>query len=49
MREYVAKTVYSSEDSSLPVSEKPYRYPINSFLSQTITNQDDLKIILLIE
>ncbi|SCW81398.1 CRISPR-associated (Cas) DxTHG family protein [Lachnospiraceae bacterium C10] len=49
MRENVAKTVYSSEDSSLPVSEKPYRYPINSFLSQTITNQDDLKIILLIK
>ena len=40
MREHVANTVYTSDDMSLPVSEKPYRYPINSLLSQT-TNADD--------
>lgn len=49
MREYVANTVYSSEDRSLPVSDKPYRYPINSLLSQTVNAEDDLKIILLIK
>jgi len=49
MREKVAKTVYLSEDNSLPVSEKPYRYPINSFLAQTVSDKDELKIILLIK
>ncbi len=49
MREHVAKIVYSSKDKTLPVSEKPYRYPINSFLTQTIDDGDDLKIILLIK
>ena len=49
MREHVANTVYSSEDRSLPVSDKPYRYPINSLLSQTVKSEDELKIILLIK
>ena len=49
MREYVANTVYSSDDLSLPVSDKPYRYPINSLLSQTVSEEDELKIILLIK
>ena len=49
MRDYVANTVYSSNDESLPVSEYPYRYPINSMLSETTTKDDELKIILLIK
>ena len=49
MREHVANTVYTSDDMSLPVSEKPYRYPINSLLSQTTNADDELKIILLIK
>lgn len=49
MKEHVEKIVYTSEDMSLPVSEKPYRYPINSFLSQTAKADDELKIILLIK
>ena len=49
MREHVANTVYSSDDLSLPVSEKPYRYPINSLLSQTVNGEDELKILLLIK
>lgn len=49
MREYIANTVYSSDDRSLPVSDKPYRYPINSLLSQTVDAEDELKIILLIK
>lgn len=47
MRKEVAKTVYSSSDLSLPVSEKAYRYPILSFLSQTATSEDELKVILI--
>ena len=35
MREHVANTVYSSEDRSLPVSDKPYRYPINSYFTSS--------------
>lgn len=49
MRENVTKTVYASTDNSLTVSEKPYKYPINSFLAETVGNEDDLKIILLIK
>lgn len=49
MREYVASTVYSSDDASLPVSDKSFRHPINSFLSQTVDAEDELKIILLIK
>ena len=49
MREYVASTVYSSDDESLRVSDKAFRHPINSFLSQTVGAGDELKIILLIK
>ena len=49
MRKYIANTVYTSYDMSLPVSENPYRYPINSLLSQTVNGEDELKIILLIK
>ena len=49
MREYVEKTKYISNDLSLPVSDEPYRYPINSFLSQTASSEDQFKIILLIK
>ncbi len=49
MRENVANVVYSSDDLSLPVSKKPYRYPVNSLLSQTVSVDDELKIILLIK
>lgn len=49
MREHVANTVYSNDDGSLPVSDKPFRYPINSLLSQTVKEEDELKIILLIK
>ena len=49
MREYVECTVYESGDASLPVSDKGFRYPVNSFLSQTVTAGDELKFILLIK
>ena len=49
MREKVANMVYTSDDRSLPVSDQPYRYPINSFLSQTVDKSDELKMILLVK
>ncbi len=49
MREHIENTVYTSDDMSLPVSEKPYRYPIISLLSQMIKTDDELKMILLIK
>ncbi len=49
MREKVANMVYTSDDRSLPVSDQPYRYPINSFLSQTVDKSDELKLILLVK
>lgn len=49
MRDNVAGIVHSSGDMSLPVSGKPYRYPVNSFLSQTVNEGDELKVILLIK
>ena len=49
MREHIENVVFKSDDLSLPVSEKPYRYPINSFLSETVDENDVLKVILLIK
>ena len=49
MRDGVSKSRYISNDQSLPVSEQAYMYPINSFLSQTITKDDELKVILLLK
>lgn len=49
MRKHIANTIYSSDDRTLSVSDKPYRYPINSLLSQTVNAEDELKIILLIK
>lgn len=49
MREYVAKTVYTSNDLSLPVSKQAFRYPVLSFLSQTLTSGDELKVFLLVK
>lgn len=47
MKEKVDLAVYVSDDKSIPVSQKQVRYPINSFLEQTMTSDDELKIILL--
>lgn len=43
------KIQYMSNDQSLPTSDQAYMYPINSFLSQTIKSNDELKVILLIK
>lgn len=49
MRGNVDLNVYESNDDSLPVSVEAYRYPVNSFLSQTLLPNDELKIILLVK
>lgn len=43
------QTVYESDTTSLPVSDKPYIYPINSLLSQTIQVGDEINAILLVK
>lgn len=47
MKKEVEKTVYASDDLSLPVSDMPYMYPINSFLSQKAEGSDEYKVLLL--
>ena len=49
MREHVAQEVFVTEDRSLPVSSEAYCYPINSFLSQTMKKDDDIKAVLLVK
>lgn len=49
MREQSAKNVFATEDRSLPVSSEEYLYPVNSFLSQTMKPDDDIKAILLVK
>ena len=41
MKEHVDLSIYSSDDKSIPVSERKVRYPINSFLEKTITSEDE--------
>lgn len=49
MKKEVERTVYASDDLSLPVSDKPYMYPINSFLSQKADDSDEYKVLLLVK
>lgn len=49
MRDNVESMVFASDDQSLQVSDRPFRYPINSFLSETADDTDELKVILLIK
>lgn len=49
MRKNVDSMVFASNDQSLPVSDRSFRYPINSFLSETAGSSDELKVILLIK
>ena len=49
MKEKVDLSVYESDDQSLPVSGKAVRYPINSFLAETMKPDDEIKVILLVK
>jgi len=50
MRAGIFPQKYASSDPKfLPSSEQSYMYPINSFLSQTVKSDDELKVILIIK
>lgn len=41
--------VYKSFDNSLPSSDEPVVFPINSFLDGTLSADDDVKVLLLVK
>lgn len=47
MKETVDKSVYTSNDLSLPASSRSVRFPINAFLEETLKIDDELKFVLL--
>ena len=49
MKKDVEQTVYTSDDGSLPVSDRPVRYCINAFLEKTLKPDDELKVLLLVK
>ncbi|MGN0441547.1 MAG: TM1812 family CRISPR-associated protein [Acutalibacteraceae bacterium] len=49
MKEKVDQVLYSSDDKSLPVSDRKVRYPICAFLEKTIKQEDELKVIILVK
>ena len=49
MKRDVEANVYESSDDSIPVSSNAFIYPVNSFLSQTLTEEDELKVLLLVK
>ena len=49
MKKDVEKTVYESNDLSIPASSNPYVYPVNSFLSESLDADDEITVILLVK
>ena len=47
MREKVDQVLYTSDDQSLPVSTRRIRYPICGFLEETMTAEDEFRVILI--
>ncbi len=47
MKEKVDTVIYESFDKSLPVSNNAVKYPINAFLSQTLSIDDEINVVLL--
>ena len=47
MKENVDKSIYTSNDLSLPASSRAVKYPINAFLEETLKPDDELKFVLL--
>lgn len=48
-RSQVQLSIYTSNDKSLPVSDKAVRYPINAFLEKTLKQNDDVKVLLIVK
>lgn len=49
MKEHVDLSVYTSNDQSLPVSDKEVRYPITAFLQETLKPEDEVDILLIVK
>ena len=49
MKKDIEKTVYESNDLSIPASSDPYVYPVNSFLAETLNADDEITVILLVK
>ena len=49
MMKNVDKCIYSSEDSALKSANKAVLYPINAFLANSLTENDEVKDLLLIK
>lgn len=49
MKEVVDRSVYFSDDLSVPASDRAVCYPICAFLEKTITKEDDITVLLLIK
>ena len=47
MREKVTKTIYRSDDLSVPVSSREVMYPINAFFEKTLSKGDEIDFVLL--
>ena len=45
----VSKCIYKSDDQSIPTSQTPVCYPVSAFLEKTLSNQDEIKAILLVK
>lgn len=49
MKEKVDRVLYSSDDKSLPVSDRKVRYPVCAFLEETVSPEDELKVVILVK
>lgn len=49
MKSKIYKSVYKSDDFSVPVSDKEVLYPVSAFLEKTLTANDEVKVILLVK
>jgi len=45
----LTQCIYKSTDKSIPSSDNPVVYPINSFLDATLSTDDELKVLLLVK
>ena len=49
MKERIDKVLYTSDDASLPVSDRMVRFPICVFLEETLSSDDELNVIILVK
>ena len=45
----VSKCIYKSEDYSVPVTDRPVSYPVAAFLEKTLSDEDEVKAVLLVK